>query len=402
MKMLLLNGHGISMRVHGSKLYIKDGRFSVEDEPLEYVFAPKRMEFDSIIIYGQDGNISIDAIRWLIKHNVQVTILNWNGKLLTTMLPAESVQVKTKFAQYEAYKDEKLRISIARKIIQAKVERSKTLLEWLKTRYPEIEYDFSSEEERLKDATTIAEIIRAEARVAGQYWKQVISIIPDKYEFITRQYADTPFGAGDVVNCMLNYGYALLEAECLKAIHAAGLDPHVGFLHEMKMGKSSLAYDLQEPFRFLIDLAIISIIEKGLMDKKDFIRTENYNLRLRPSGAKKVVNEINIGINKKINYQSMQYSWHYVLMTKTRELAHFLADKKSSIHFNTPKIELNRVDTEELRKKIIDISYSKWKKLGFSKGTLHHMKHNASSDKPFKIYKDVQKRLEEHENLSVV
>jgi len=29
------------------------------------------------------------------------------------------------------------------------------------------------------------------------------------------------------------------------------------------------------------------------------------------------------------------------------------------------------------------------------------MKKNAASDKPFKIYKDVQKRLEEQENLEI-
>ena len=392
--MLLLNGHGINMHVDGAKLYVKDGRFSVDDEPKEYVFSPKRMEFDNIVIYGRSGDMSIDAIRWLIKHNVQVTILNWDGKLLTTMLPPESVQVKTKFAQYESYKNPILRVDIARQIIQTKLERSKTLLDWLKTRYSDVDYDFTAEEDRLVRAATIPEIIRAEARIAGQYWKQIIKIIPDKYEFITRQYADTPFGAGDIVNCMLNYGYALLEAECLRAIHASGLDPHVGFLHEMKMGSNSLAYDMQEPFRFLIDLAIISIIEKGLMEKSDFIRTENYNLRLRPSGAKKLIEEINNGINKKINYQGMQYSWHYVLMTKTRELAHFLADKKESIEFNTPQIVLNRLDTEDVRQQILDISYVEWKKLGFSKGTLHYMKQNAAQNKPFSVNKHVKERLE--------
>jgi hypothetical protein len=46
--------------------------------------------------------------------------------------------------------------------------------------------------------------------------------------------------------------------------------------------KNSLAYDLQEPFRFLIDLAILNLIETNAMHKRDFLRTENYSLRLRP------------------------------------------------------------------------------------------------------------------------
>ena len=34
---------------------------------------------------------------------------------------------------------------------------------------------------------------------------------------------------------MLNYGYSLLEAECLRVINSVCLDSHVGFLHEMKL-----------------------------------------------------------------------------------------------------------------------------------------------------------------------
>lgn len=76
MKFLLLNGHGIDMRVSGSKLHVKDGRFSTTEEPEEYVFSPKRIDVDSIIIYGRSGNLTLDAIRWLIKHNIQISILN--------------------------------------------------------------------------------------------------------------------------------------------------------------------------------------------------------------------------------------------------------------------------------------------------------------------------------------
>ncbi|WP_235282940.1 MULTISPECIES: CRISPR-associated endonuclease Cas1 [unclassified Methanosarcina] len=44
-------------------------------------------------------------------------------------------------------------------------------------------------------------------------------------------------GSGDVVNTMLNYGYSLLESECLRAVNSVGLDIHVGFLHEMTPSK---------------------------------------------------------------------------------------------------------------------------------------------------------------------
>ncbi|WP_406661411.1 hypothetical protein V7O66_02485 [Methanolobus sp. ZRKC3] len=89
MKMLLLNGHGIDIRVNSAKIRIKNGRTSPNEEPEQYVFSPKRMDIDHIIVYGRNGNLTLDDVRWLIKHNVQISILNWDSKLLTTMQPPE-------------------------------------------------------------------------------------------------------------------------------------------------------------------------------------------------------------------------------------------------------------------------------------------------------------------------
>ena len=62
MKLLLLNGHGINMHIDGAKLHIKDGRFSATEEPEEYIISPKRMDIDSIVVYGRSGSLSLEAI----------------------------------------------------------------------------------------------------------------------------------------------------------------------------------------------------------------------------------------------------------------------------------------------------------------------------------------------------
>ncbi len=396
MKAILLNGHGIEIKVSQAKLKIKDGKYDDDIEPERFVFSPKRINVNNIIIYGRSGGISIESIKWLVKHNVQITILDWNGKLLTTMLPPESVQVGTKFSQYSAYNNESIKLELSKKFILAKIERTRAVLDFLKQRY-DFEYSFDAEMKKFEASKTIQEVMLSEARIAGIYWKILVKIFPDKYEFQTRKYTGRPMGAGDQINCMLNYGYSILEAECLRAINSAGLDVHIGFLHKMKMGKNSLAYDLQEPFRFLVDLAIISAIEKNLMDKRDFIRTENYNLRLRPSGAKKLIKEILYQFNRKVKHRGRDYTWSYVLMTQTLDLAHYLIGKKKKLDFALPVPELNRNDTTEMREKILKTSIYRWKKKGFSKGTLSNLKKNARSDKSFKINKHVRDRLEEME-----
>jgi CRISP-associated protein Cas1 len=130
------------------------------------------------------------------------------------------------------------------------------------------------------------------------------------------------------------------------------------------------------------------------MEKSDFIRTENYNLRLRPTGARKVTEEVNRWMNKTIEYQGKEYTWAYVLLLKTRELAHYLVGKKGKLDLVSPGYEVDRQDSDEIRRKILSISYTDWKNLGFSKGTLHYLKKNARDERPFTINSHVRERLE--------
>ncbi|MCC7577130.1 MAG: CRISPR-associated endonuclease Cas1 [Methanomethylovorans sp.] len=261
-------------------------------------------------------------------------------------------------------------------------------------------YDLSEDSEKLKKAKTIREIMGVEGGVAWKYWNEFSKAIPEKYDFCSRieQYR-RPVATGDMVNVMLNYGYALLEAECLRAINTVGLDAHVGFLHEMNPSKNSLAYDLQEPFRFLVDLAVINLVETEKIDTKDFIRTESYSLRLKPSGAKKVTEEFQNLMNKKVPYQKNSVTWNYAILLKTRELVQYLIEKRNAIEFSKPEFTIDRQDSEDIRQKILNISYTEWKNMGFSKGTLHYMKQNAKADKPFTMNAHVRERLEMWEGL---
>ena len=164
----------------------KNGRISTDQEPEKYVFSPKKRDLDHIIVYGRNGNLTHDAVRWLIKHNVQISILNWDDKLLTTMQPPESTNVKTKFAQYHAYEDQESRIKIARKFIETKLDKSIVVMDYLKQRYPAIDYDFSEDIEKLKSATCIKEIMGIEGGVAWKYWNEFNKAIPQDYDFCAR------------------------------------------------------------------------------------------------------------------------------------------------------------------------------------------------------------------------
>lgn len=391
MKFLVLSGHGVKIHVDSGKLHIQDGRTCVDKEPEKFVFRPKMCNFDNIIIYGHNGHITFEAMRWLAKQNVQLTLLDWDGKLLTSLLPLEVKQTKLKFNQYRAY-ESKQRVEIARNLINAKLMNSKTVLSWLKERYSFIDDSIEKRSSKLTSAKTVNDVMIVESEVAQIYWREVSKVFDKKFEFSFRS-KPSPRCAVDPINALFNYGYAILESHCQKAINSTGLDTHVGFLHEVTIGKTPLVYDIQEPFRCLIDIAVINGLEKKVFTKSDFIMTENYNIRLRPSGTKKITKEIEAVLNRRVFYKNNDRTWAYIIMMKTHEFGQFLLGKRKDMDFSIPKLELDRTDTLELREKILAIPYTKAKELGFSKGTLWYMKKNAKSGKPFKVYGKVKERI---------
>lgn len=63
----------------------------------------------------------------------------------------------------------------------------------------------------------------------------------------------------DGVNSCLNYGYAVLRAQGIRAVTAAGLHPTLGLFHHGRGNYFNLVDDLIEPFRPAIDSTVLSL-----------------------------------------------------------------------------------------------------------------------------------------------
>lgn len=82
-----------------------------------------------------------------------------------------------------------------------------------------------------------------------------------------------------------------------------------------------------------------------------------------------------------------------VILNKTQELARFLLDKSKQIDFIDPRLSLQRIDTRELRKRILELTQKEAKGLGIGKSTLHYLRKNARNNGSFKIYEKEANRL---------
>jgi CRISPR-associated protein Cas1 len=111
--------------------------------------------------------------------------------------------------------------------------------------------------------------------------------------------------ASDPVNLALNYGYGLLDGEIRRAINSVGLEPSVGFMHDFSsyQTKQSLVYDLQEPFRWLVDLLVIQGFESGTLDLHDFYFTgDDYRYRFEIDAKERFIGLFRDRFNSGIKY----------------------------------------------------------------------------------------------------
>jgi CRISPR-associated protein Cas1 len=93
-----------------------------------------------------------------------------------------------------------------------------------------------------------------EAQGARAYWKLLF---------------DGPFKRDQEApgaNAMLNYGYAVLRAIVARQVMAAGLHPGIPIHHANDGNPMRLVDDLMEPFRPLVDLAVVRLLTDGVED----------------------------------------------------------------------------------------------------------------------------------------
>ena len=96
----------------------------------------------------------------------------------------------------------------------------------------------------------------------------------------------------DYVNAMLSFVYTLLTNNIAAALETVGLDPYVGVLHTERPGRVSLALDLIEELRpVLADRFVLSLINKKIVQRWDFLKKENGVVLMKDEARKRFLTE---------------------------------------------------------------------------------------------------------------
>jgi len=77
----------------------------------------------------------------------------------------------------------------------------------------------------------------------------------------------------DPVTAVLSFGYVVVGSQIQMLMDGIGLDPYLGFYHQVDYGRPSLALDLLEEFRHpLVDRLAASLFNKGVFEEADFFK----------------------------------------------------------------------------------------------------------------------------------
>jgi CRISPR-associated protein Cas1 len=401
MNPLHLSGWGVKIRVGNiderSELWVTDGRQD-NNEIKTYAFPPRQIPHDSIVVEGHSGYVSMQALHWLARNNTPLFIMNYDGAIISQVLPSIPIKADLRIAQIDASRAPEKKFRIAKALVQSKISRSLQILDSLAERYDITRQVQVTKRETMKfsKACTVAKLRTVEGRTALRYWEAYRKCLPEPLRFQGRMVKTKAMNAIDPVNLALNYGYGFLKCECRTAANAVGLESAVGFLHESsaQQTRESLVYDLMEPFRFLVDLAVIQSFETGRLDTGSFYFAEqDYSYHFELDAKGRFLDILREQFRSRVHYGGKPMRWDTVIREKAVELSRFLMGRSSIIEFNEPAPILERKDDREIRERILNLTQAEARIRGIGKSTLHYLRERARERSSFKLYEPVKRKL---------
>lgn len=142
--------------------------------------------------------------------------------------------------------------------------------------------------DQLYQAKSIEEIVGIEGYCAQNYFSIFNKLITNKkvpftFEFRTKR---PPL---DPINAVLSFVYTLAISEFAAALETVGLDSYIGYCHTLRSGRVSLACDLVEEVRCLVERFVITLLNLQIIGENNFEQQVSGAVWLNDEGRKKVL-----------------------------------------------------------------------------------------------------------------
>ena len=255
------------------------------------------------------GNVMVSpqVMGFCGENSVNLAFFTEYGRFLARVQGKQTGNVLLRRAQYRKADEDP--VSVARNIVAAKIQMQKQVLQRHQRNHGNAT-EFSQQItainhvlDTLKQCSDLDKIRGYEGEAASRYFSVFNLLLTNKdkgFEFSSRVRRPPT----DPVNCLLSFMYSVLGNDISAALQGVGLDPQVGFLHQERPGRDSLALDLLEEFRaFIADRLVLTLLNRQQLKPSDFVTETGGAVKLKDDARKLVLKEYQSRKQQKIRHQ---------------------------------------------------------------------------------------------------
>lgn len=248
----------------------EDGSWKKQSVPAQTV--------EQVVLMG-NPQVTGDAFVYALELGIPIHYLSVFGKYLGSALPGSSRNGALRLAQYALYHDMAGRLALVKAIVAAKIHNQYAVL----YRHKLGDNPLKSRKKLVNEQTSLEQVMGVEGLAAKEYFSFWDALLKEPWSFPRRNRRPPT----DPVNSLLSFAYGLLRIQVTAAVHLAGLDPYIGYLHEVHHGQPAMVLDLMEEFRPLVaDNLVLSVLNHREIQPDDF--TESLGAyRLSEDGRKR-------------------------------------------------------------------------------------------------------------------
>lgn len=236
---------------------IADGALALYENGTRSQTVPLRL-IDRVVIQGARTKLDTSVLLKLAEAGAATLLLSPRASRQVAIVlgPAHN-EAAVRLAQAQRTMDHAFCDDWARQLVVAKLRRQHRLLQKAEARRADLRKPLFDARNGVADALAQAteagigspRLRGLEGSAARAYFRGYTALFAAELDFTGRNRRPPR----DPVNACLSLAYTLLHFEAVRAAHAAGLDPLLGFYHRPAFGRESLACDLIEPLRPAVD-----------------------------------------------------------------------------------------------------------------------------------------------------
>ena len=266
MQTLFIDRKGSELDVQGNRLLIR-----IADSPKPFSVPLTVLEF---LVVSASVHFSSTLLSRLTQAGITVVFIN-PRKVEASCITYGMLHnaADRRLLQYQAINDKTLKLLYSTELVRQKIRNQRAMLLRAQRRRPDQRYALhkgiqrlTELETRLVNVSNIDSLRGYEGAGAAIYFEAYQHIFAPQLAFNGRNRRPPQ----DPVNVVLSLSYTILQAEAIRVLVSTGFDPQLGIYHLPSFGRESLACDLVEMYRPVIDHWVWRLFADGVLRADHF------------------------------------------------------------------------------------------------------------------------------------